>query len=88
MVVECVVKDLADKISQSIKIPTIGIGASNKCDGQILVTEDLLGFSEKPPKFVKMYDNFKKRTEISVKKFVKDLKNNNFPNIKNMYRVL
>jgi 3-methyl-2-oxobutanoate hydroxymethyltransferase len=57
VVVECVVKDLADKISQRIKIPTIGIGASNKCDGQILVTEDLLGFSEKPPKFVKMYDN-------------------------------
>jgi 3-methyl-2-oxobutanoate hydroxymethyltransferase len=88
VVVECVVKDLADKISQRIKIPTIGIGASNKCDGQILVTEDLLGFSEKPPKFVKMYDNFKERTEICVKKFVKDLKNNNFPNIKNMYRVL
>ena len=88
VVVECVVKDLADKISQRIKIPTIGIGASNKCDGQILVTEDLLGFSENPPKFVKMYDNFKERTEICVKKFVKDLKNNNFPNIKNMYRVL
>ena len=68
MVVECVVKDLADKISQRIKIPTIGIGASNKCDGQILVTEDLLGFSEKPPKFVKMYDNFKERTEICIKK--------------------
>ena len=87
VVVECVVKDLADKINQSINIPTIGIGASNKCDGQILVTEDLLGFSEKPPKFVKMYDNFKERTEICVKKFVKDLKNNNFPNIKNMYQI-
>ncbi len=86
LVVECVIKDLADKINQSIKIPTIGIGASNKCDGQILVTEDLLGFSEKPPKFVKMYDNFKERTEICIKKFVKDLKNNNFPNYKNMYQ--
>jgi 3-methyl-2-oxobutanoate hydroxymethyltransferase len=52
-----------------------------------LVTEDLLGFSEKPPKFVKMYDNFKERTEICIKKFVKDLKNNNFPNIKNMYQI-
>ena len=87
VVVECVIKDLADKINQNINIPTIGIGASNKCDGQILVTEDLLGFSEKPPKFVKMYDNFKERTEICVKKFVKDLKNNNFPNIKNMYQI-
>jgi len=75
------------KINQSINIPTIGIGASNNCDGQILVTEDLLGFSEKPPKFVKMYDNFKERTEICIKKFVKDLKNNNFPNIKNMYQI-
>ncbi|MEY3429591.1 MAG: hypothetical protein RI930_418 [Pseudomonadota bacterium] len=78
LVVECVIKDLADKINQSVNIPTIGIGASNKCDGQILVTEDLLGYSEKPPKFVKMYDNFKERTEICIKKFVKDLKNNNF----------
>jgi 3-methyl-2-oxobutanoate hydroxymethyltransferase len=75
------------KNNQNINIPTIGIGASNKCDGQILVTEDLLGFSEKPPKFVKMYDNFKERTEICIKKFVKDLKNNNFPNIKNMYQI-
>ena len=87
VVVECVIKDLADKINESINIPTIGIGASDRCDGQILVTEDLLGFSEKPPKFVKMYDNFKSRTEICIKKFVKDLKNNNFPNIKNMYQI-
>ncbi|NKA01328.1 MAG: 3-methyl-2-oxobutanoate hydroxymethyltransferase, partial [Proteobacteria bacterium] len=87
VVVECVIKDLADKINESINIPTIGIGASDRCDGQILVTEDLLGFSEKPPKFVKMYDNFKARTEICIKKFVKDLKNNNFPNIKNMYQI-
>ncbi len=82
-----IIKDLADKINKSIKIPTIGIGASNKCDGQILVTEDLLGYSVKPPKFVKMYDNFKERTEICIKKFVKDLKNNNFPNFKNMYQI-
>jgi 3-methyl-2-oxobutanoate hydroxymethyltransferase len=87
LVVECVIKDLADKINKSVNIPTIGIGASNKCDGQILVTEDLLGYSEKPPKFVKMYDNFKQRTEICIKKFVKDLKNNNFPNFKNMYQI-
>ncbi|CAO6131680.1 PanB Ketopantoate hydroxymethyltransferase [Candidatus Pelagibacterales bacterium] len=87
LVVECVIKNLADKINKSIKIPTIGIGASNQCDGQILVTEDLLGYSEKPPKFVKMYDNFKERTEICIKKFVKDLKNNNFPNFKNMYQI-
>ncbi len=87
LVIECVIKDLADKINKSIKIPTIGIGASNKCAGQILVTEDLLGYSEKPPKFVKMYDNFKERTEICIKKFAKDLKNNNFPNFKNMYQI-
>ena len=73
--------------SHLFNIPTIGIGASNKCDGQILVTEDLLGYSEKPPKFVKIYDNFKERTEICIKKFVKDLKNNNFPNFKNMYQI-
>jgi 3-methyl-2-oxobutanoate hydroxymethyltransferase len=86
IVVECVIKELADKINQSIKIPTIGIGASNKCDGQILVTEDLLGYSEKPAKFVKMYDNFKRKTEICIEKFVNDLRNNKFPSNKNMYK--
>jgi 3-methyl-2-oxobutanoate hydroxymethyltransferase len=85
VVIECVPKILADKICNTIKIPTIGIGASEKCDGQILVTEDILGFSEKTPKFVKVYDDFKSRMDLCVKKFVKDLKKNKFPDSKHLY---
>jgi len=85
IVIECVAKKLADKINNIVNIPTIGIGASEKCDGQILVTEDILGFSENPARFVKVYDDFKTRIEISVKKFVKDLKNKKFPGPKNLY---
>lgn len=58
LVLECVSEDLAEEVTKSIEIPTIGIGASEKCDGQILVTEDLLGMTgEKVPSFVKKYKN-------------------------------
>ena len=53
IIIECVVEDLAKKITKSIPIPTIGIGASKYCDGQILVTDDILGLSDLMPKFVK-----------------------------------
>lgn len=85
IVIECVPKKLADKICNAVKIPTIGIGASEKCDGQVLVTEDILGFSKKTARFVKVYDDFKSRIDLCVRKFVKDLKTNNFPNSKNLY---
>ncbi len=52
MIIECVVENLARKITKSVSIPTIGIGASRYCDGQILVTEDMLGLSDFSPKFV------------------------------------
>ena len=57
IILESVKKKLADKICKESKIPIIGIGASNKCHGQILVTEDLLGYSNFTPKFVKKYLN-------------------------------
>ena len=55
IVLECIKKDLAKEISEILKIPTIGIGSSVHCDGQILVTEDILGMSGFYPKFVKKY---------------------------------
>ena len=67
VVIECVVENLAKKITQSVPIPTIGIGASMHSDGQILVTDDLLGLSDFTPKFVKQYSNLKRIIEKSVK---------------------
>ena len=86
MVIECVVENIAEKITKNIKIPTIGIGASKYCDGQILVTDDLLGFSDLSPKFVKKYSNLKKIIESSINKYAKDVKNGSFPSIKHSYR--
>jgi len=85
IVVECVVEDLAKQITQTIPVPTIGIGASKYCDGQVLVTDDMLGFSDISPKFVKQYANLKKIIEKSVKKYVYEVKLRRFPSSKNIY---
>ena len=60
IVIECVVESLAKKITKSISIPTIGIGASKYCDGQILVTDDMVGLNSFHPKFVKKYSSIRK----------------------------
>ena len=86
MVVECVVENLAKKITKEVSVPTIGIGASKYCDGQILVTDDMLGLSDFFPKFVKQYSNLKKIIEKSVKNYVRDVKLRKFPSNKNVYK--
>ena len=86
VVIECVVENLAKKITQSVPIPTIGIGASMHCDGQILVTDDLLGLSDFTPKFVKQYSNLKRIIEKSVKNYCRDVKLRRFPSYKNIYK--
>jgi len=86
IIIECVVENLARKITKSVSIPTIGIGASRYCDGQILVTEDMLGLSDFSPKFVKQYTNLNKIMEKSIKNYVKDVKMKKFPSFKNVYR--
>ena len=86
IIIECVVENLARKITKSVSIPTIGIGASKYCDGQILVTEDMLGLSDFSPKFVKQYANLNKIMEKSIKNYVKDVKMRRFPSFKNVYR--
>tara|TARA_Y100000590_G_scaffold460128_1_gene618751 strand:+ start:26 stop:805 length:780 start_codon:yes stop_codon:yes gene_type:complete len=85
MVLECVVKDLAKKITKIVPVPTIGIGSSKFCDGQVLVTDDILGLSDLSPKFVKRYSNIKKIIKKSVKNYVKDVKLRRFPSNKNSY---
>ena len=85
IVLECVSSSTARTITKSLKIPTIGIGASAFCDGQILVTDDMLGLSGFYPKFVKKYTNLKNIIEIGIKKYRKEVLNNKFPSKKNIY---
>ena len=68
-------------------MPTIGIGSSKYCDGQVLVFDDLIGFdsSKFNPRFVKRYMNFDKQAKTAVKKFTKDVKRKKFPSKKNSY---
>ena len=86
IVIECVVEKLAKKITKTVSIPTIGIGASKHCDGQILVSDDLLGLSDFSPKFVKQYSNLKKLIEKCIKNYSKDVKLRIFPSYKNVYK--
>ena len=86
MVIECVVESLARKITKSVSVPTIGIGASKYCDGQILVIDDMLGLSDFFPKFVKQYSNLRKIIDKCVKNYVKDVKTRRFPSIKNVHK--
>ena len=85
IVLECISKNAAQKITKSVKIPTIGIGSSSECDGQILVTEDILGMSGFYPKFVKKYLNLEKLIKKAVKKFSNDVKSGKFPSKKNSF---
>ena len=73
------------KITKAIKIPTIGIGSSKYCDGQILVTDDLIGLSGFYPKFVKKYLNLEKILEKTLTKFKKEVLKQKFPTRKNTY---
>ena len=85
MVLECVEKKLAKKITKSASIPTIGIGSSNNCDGQVLVTDDILGLTDSKIKFVKKFANIKKVINSGVKKFKKEVKSKKYPTKKHSY---
>ncbi len=86
MVLECVTPQVAKEITRTVKIPTIGIGSSKNCDGQILVIDDMIGLSGFYPRFVKKYSNIQKIIENSVKKYCSDVKNGKFPRAKNSYK--
>jgi len=85
IVIECVTKDLAEKITKEVSVPTIGIGASKYCDGQILVTEDMLGISNFRPRFVKKYNNLNNVIEKNVKQYCRDVKLRRFPSKQYVY---
>ena len=86
IVIECVVESLAKKITKNVSVPTIGIGASKYCDGQILVIDDMLGLSNFFPKFVKKYSNLRKIADKCIRNYVKDVKTKRFPSLSNAYR--
>ena len=85
LVLECIAERTAKKITKLINIPTIGIGSSKFCDGQILVTDDLIGLSGFYPKFVKRYLNLQKVLGKVISKFKEDVRKNKFPKKTNTY---
>ena len=85
IVLECVETSTAKLITKSIKIPTIGIGSSVFCDGQVLVTDDLLGLNETNIRFVKKFSNLKKNINQGLKRFKKEIILKKYPSKKFSY---
>ena len=85
IVLECVETSLAKLITNTINIPTIGIGASQYCDGQILVIDDLIGLNPIEVRFVKKYSNIKKIIKNAVFNYSKDVMGKKFPKKKHSY---
>jgi len=86
IVLECIPRELAKKITSSLKIPTIGIGAGPDCDGQVLVINDILGlFEEFKPKFVRRYAELGKEIRKACKNYVEDVKNKKYPSEEESY---
>jgi len=85
MVLECIESSLAKKITNSVNIPTIGIGSSKNCDGQILVLDDLIGLNPISVRFVKKYANIKKEISKAVLNYAIEVKGKKFPARKHSY---
>jgi 3-methyl-2-oxobutanoate hydroxymethyltransferase len=87
IVLEGMAEPLAAKITGQVPVPTIGIGASAECDGQILVMEDMLGLNPKPPKFVRTYASMGADIEAAVKAYAADVRARTFPGLENVYQM-
>ena len=85
IVLECVEKSLAKEITKTVNIPTVGIGASLHCDGQVLVTDDLIGLNKISARFVKKYSNVTMLINDAVLKFKQDVIKVKFPSKKHSY---
>jgi 3-methyl-2-oxobutanoate hydroxymethyltransferase len=86
MVVEGVMEELADIITTSVDIPVIGIGASARCDGQVLVAEDMLGMFERTARFVKRYANLAETISQAAESYAAEVRNRSFPGDDQVYR--
>ena len=87
VVVEAVAEPLARRVTETIDIPTIGIGASAACDGQVLVLEDMLGLSARVPKFVRRYGELGPMIEAAIQNYADDVRSRAFPGPENVYGV-
>ena len=85
IVLECIETTLAKEITKKLKIPTIGIGSSLNCDGQVLVTDDLIGLNLTSIKFVKSFYDIRKHIAIAIKKFKGEVKKQKYPSAKFSY---
>jgi 3-methyl-2-oxobutanoate hydroxymethyltransferase len=85
IVLECVESSLAKEITKIVSVPTIGIGASVNCDGQVLVTDDLIGLNKIKARFVKKYSNIEKQINDATLEFKKDVVTAKFPTKKHSY---
>ena len=85
IVLECVKTPIAKQITKRLRIPTIGIGSSVYCDGQVLVTDDLLGLNSSNIKFVKKFINLKKYINSGLKKFASEVRSKKYPTKKHSY---
>ena len=79
IVLECIKTSTAKQITNALKIPTIGIGSSKFCDGQVLVTDDLLGLNNTKIRFVKKFVDLKKFIRLGIKKFSLEVKSKRYP---------
>jgi 3-methyl-2-oxobutanoate hydroxymethyltransferase len=86
IVVEGVLEAIATKVAHSVGAPVIGIGASADCDGQVLVTEDMLGLFERTPRFVKRYDDLAARIGEAARNYADEVRARSFPTADQTYR--
>jgi 3-methyl-2-oxobutanoate hydroxymethyltransferase len=86
IVVEGVMEELATSIAEAVAPPVIGIGASAQCDGQVLVTEDMLGLFERTPRFVKRYDDLATRIGEAAATYAAEVRSRSFPTADQTYR--
>jgi 3-methyl-2-oxobutanoate hydroxymethyltransferase len=86
LVLEGVMEEIAVEATRSVACPTIGIGASSQCDGQVLVTEDMLGMFERTPRFVKRFDDLATRIGDAAAAYAEEVRSRAFPSEEQIYR--
>ena len=87
IVLEGVLEPIADEVARAVAAPIIGIGASATCDGQVLVTEDMLGLFERTPRFVKRYDDLATRIGEAARTYAEEVRARSFPTADQTYRL-
>jgi len=88
IVLEAIPAQISKKITESVSVPTIGIGAGADCDGQVLVLHDMIGlFDRFTPKFVKQYASISKIISAAIKEYKEDVENRKFPQEKHSFTI-